>query len=94
MIINLFKEDVDATIESDRRTEVREATREALEGLRTEAFSSVKTGFDLYQQLKRLTSDSSYDNSAIASATRSLDKNMKQLDGSLKKGIALLQKGS
>jgi len=91
-IIKLFKEDVDTAIESDRRTQVREATREALESVKTDAFAAVKSGFDLYQELQRLTAGPSYDNGAIASATRSLDKKMKQLDGSLKKGIGLLQK--
>jgi len=91
-IINLFKEDVDAAIESDRRTDVSEATRKRLDPIRDQAFQSVKKSFDLYKQLEGLTAGTSYDNKAIASATKSLDGQVKKLDQSLKRGISILQK--
>jgi hypothetical protein len=92
-IITLLKEDVDLAIESNRRTEVGDAARAQLDPLRDEAFTAVKTSFDLYKQLERLCFGvSSYDNQAIASVAKSLDHEMKTLDKSLKKGIAVLQK--
>src|SRR4030095_7294941 len=91
-IINLFKEDVDAAIESDRRTDVSERCRKQLDPIRDQAFASVKTAFDLYKQLQGLTGGSSYDNRAIADTAKSLDRQIKQLDQSLKKGISILQK--
>ena len=91
-IINLFKEDVDLAIESDRQTDVTDTTRKALNPLRTDAFDSVKTSFASYKQLESLTSSGNYDNAAIATEVKTLDKEMKQLDRSLKKGISVLQK--
>jgi hypothetical protein len=92
-IITLLKEDVDLAIESNRRTEVADATRAQLDPLRDEAFSKVNTSFDLYKQLQKLCFGvSSYDNQAIAHVASSLDHEMKSLDKSLKKGIAVLQK--
>ncbi|HEY9869325.1 MAG TPA: hypothetical protein V6D08_09180 [Candidatus Obscuribacterales bacterium] len=91
-IIKLFKEDVDAAIESNRRTEVSESARKELDPLRDEAFAAVNSSFDLYKQLESLTGGPSYDNNSIASVTKELDKQMEQLDRSLKKGIAVLQK--
>lgn len=91
-IINLFKEDVDEAIETNRRTEVSEAARKSLDPLREQAFSSVKNSFDLFKQLENLTSGSYYDNGAIASTVKDLDNQLKQLDRSFKKGISVLQK--
>jgi hypothetical protein len=91
-IINLFKEDVDAAIESDERTEMSATGRKAIDPLREQAFASVKKSFSLYKELEGLTAVTSYDNDAIASATKSLDSQMKQLDRDLKKGIGILQK--
>lgn len=91
-IINLFKEDVDAAIESDSRTAVGAAARKALDPLREKAFASVKTSFDLYKQLVGLTAGATYDNNAIASVTKSLDVQIKQLDKDFKQAIGILQK--
>jgi len=91
-IIKLFKEDVDAAIESDRRTEVSAAARKKLDPLREKAFASVKTSFDLYAELEKLTSGSSYNNMTVASKTKDLNDQMKQLDQSFKRGIKILQK--
>jgi hypothetical protein len=91
-IINLFKEDVDAAIQSDSRTRVGAAARKALDPLREKAFVSVKTSFDLYQQLVGLTAGATYDNGAIASVTKSLDVQIKQLDKDFKAAIGILQK--
>jgi hypothetical protein len=91
-IINLFKEDVDAAIESNRQTNVSTKTREALDELRTNAFESVNKSFGLYKELEGLTAGASYDNAAIATEVKSLDNQMKKLDQSLKKGTSLLQK--
>jgi hypothetical protein len=91
-IINLFKEDVDAAIESDRHTNVSESTRKQLDPLREDAFSLVKSAFGTYKELEGLTAGSSFDNNAIATAAKSLDQDMKQLDKSFKKGISILQK--
>ncbi|MBY0358315.1 MAG: hypothetical protein K2W82_09970 [Candidatus Obscuribacterales bacterium] len=91
-IINLFKEDVDAAIESDRQADVSAATHEALSPLQNDAFETVKISFGLYKQLESLTSGPLYDNGAIATEVKKLDNQMKQLDRSLKKGISILQK--
>ncbi len=91
-IMNLFKEDVETAIESDRRTNVSEATREVLDPLRDDVFALVKSSFSTYQELEKLTGGSGYDSNAIASAAKGLDNQMKQLDRSLKKGISTLQK--
>jgi hypothetical protein len=91
-IINLFKEDVDAAIESNRRTEVSDKARKELDPLRDQAFSAVQKSFEIYKQLEGLTAGPSYDNNAIASATKSLNSQVKQLDKSFKKGISILQK--
>lgn len=92
-IINLFKEDVDAAIESNRRTNVRESTRQSLDPVRDEAFADVKSSFEIFNQLQKLTAaGGNYDNSAIAAAANSLDEKMKHLDRSLKRGISILQK--
>jgi hypothetical protein len=90
--IALFKEDVDIAIESDRQIDASEPTREALAPLRDEAFKSVNQSFNLYKQLEGLTSGSSYDNSSIAQVAQSLDKELKVMDKSLKKGVSILQK--
>lgn len=91
-IINLFKEDVDAAIQNDSRTSVGAVARKALDPLREKAFASVKTSFDLYQQLVGLTAGATYDNGAIASVTKSLDVQIKQLDKDFKAAISILQK--
>lgn len=91
-IIRLFKEDVDLAVESHRSVEASETTKEALEPLRTEAFAAVDNSFKIYEQLESLTRGNSFDNDSIASASKSLDKQMKELDRSLKKGISILQK--
>lgn len=91
-IINLFKEDVDTAIETDSRADVGSAARKALDPIREKAFASVKTSFDLYKQLVGLTAGSTYDNYAIATATKSLDGQIKQLDRDFKKAISILQK--
>ncbi len=91
-IITLFKEDVDTAIESDSRADVGDAARKALDPIREKAFASVKTSFDLYKQLVGLTAGSTYDNNSIASVTKSLDGQIKQLDRDFKKAISILQK--
>lgn len=91
-IINLFKEDVDLAIESNRQTDVNDSTRAAMAPLREEAFKSVEASFATYKQLEQLTSGRSYDNSMISATVKTLDKEMKTLDKSLKKGISILQK--
>ena len=91
-IIELFKEDVDAAIESNRRTDVSEDARQKLDPVRDQAFAGIKSAFEIYKQLQTLTSGTTYDNNAIATAAKSLDKQMKQLDQSLKRGISILQK--
>jgi len=90
--INLFKEDVDAAIETNRRTQVSDKARKQLDPVREEAFASVKSAFDVYKDLEKLTAGTTYDNSAIASTTKTLDSQMKKLDRALKKGISILQK--
>lgn len=91
-IIKLFKEDVDIAIESNRRTDVREAARTKLDPLREEVFSLVKKSYEVFDQLEKLTAGPSYNNSAIASATRELDNSVKGLDRTLKRGVGILQK--
>ncbi len=91
-IINLFKQDVDAAIESNRRTDIRESARKALDPVREEAFALVKGSFDLYKELERLTTGPTYDNQAIASTTTKLDQQIKRLDKTMKRGISILQK--
>lgn len=91
-IIKLFKEEVDTAIENNRQVEVGDATHKQLEPLRDEAFKLVKSSFDTLTQLESLTNSGSYNNQAIASASKSLDKQMKDLDKNLKKAISLLQK--
>lgn len=91
-IITLFKQDVDAAIESNRRTDVRDSTRKALDPVREEAFALVKGAFDLYTELERLTVGPNYDNQAISSTTTKLDNQIKRLDRTLKKGISILQR--
>jgi hypothetical protein len=90
-IIKLFKEDVDAALETDRQTLVSTAGREKLEPIRTTVFKLVGDSFGTFKQLESLTASGSYDNNAIASASKTLDGQMKQLDRSLKDGLKLLQ---
>ena len=91
-VIKLFKEDVDKAIESDRRVDISEAGRKKLDPLRQDAFAQVKASFEIYQQLEKLTSGSSFDNEAIATDSKHLDQHMKDLDRSFKKGISILQR--
>jgi hypothetical protein len=91
-IINLFKEDVDTAIETDSRADVGSAARKALDPIREKAFASVKTSFELYKQLVGLTAGNTFDNNSIASVTKSLDGQIKQLDRDFKKAIGILQK--
>jgi hypothetical protein len=91
-IIGLFKEDVDAAIESNRQTDVSDSTKEALSPLRTDAFEAVNSSAAIYKQLEGLTAGFNYNNAAIASDVKALDKQLKTLDKSLKKGIGILQK--
>ncbi len=91
-IIHLFKEDVDAALESDRRTDVSDASRKLLSSLRDSAFSLVKDAFTNYKELQTLTAAEQFDNRAIAGATSALDKKMKELDRVLKRALSLLEK--
>jgi len=91
-IITLFKEDVEAAIESDRRTEVTERGRKQLDPIREEVFSLVKASFDDYKTLESLTAGEAYDNRAIATTTRALDKRIRRLDGRLKRAVSILQR--
>lgn len=91
-IINLLKEDVDLAVESNRRTEVSEQTKKSLDPLREDAFGCVKSAFATYKQLEQLTSGDTYDNGAIASAAKQLDKEVRDLDRKFKRGISILQK--
>jgi hypothetical protein len=91
-IMTLFKEDVDQAIEDNRRTDVSEATKKSLDPLRDTAFSTIKNAFETYKQLEQLTTASNYDNSAISTAAKTLDSQMKGLDKSLKDGIKILQR--
>jgi hypothetical protein len=90
--IKLFKEDIDQAIESNRQTDVSEGAHKTLDPLRQEAFGSVNKSFEIYKQLEGLTVGRDYDNKAIAASTKDLDKQLKQLDNSLKNGIRVLQK--
>lgn len=90
--LTLFKEDVDIAIESDRHVDASERTKEALAPLRSEAFGAVEKSFKIFQQLESLTQGPSFDNESIATNAKSLDKELKELDRSLKKGISILQK--
>jgi hypothetical protein len=92
-IINLFKEDVDVALETNRRSDVREKAQESLTPIRTTAFEQVKKSFDIYKQLSTLTSGNNpIDQPAIAARVKELDSTMKELDKSLKRGISILQK--
>lgn len=91
-IMNLFKEDVDDAIENDRRTDVGDSARKELDPIKEQVFALVKQSFGTYKELETLTGGSSYDNGTIATAAKSLDNEMKQLDRSLKKGMSILQK--
>jgi hypothetical protein len=90
-IIKLFKEDVDAALQMDRQTLVSAGGRQKMDPIRTNIFKLVEDSFGTYKQLETLTSSGSYDNNAIASASKTLDGQMKQLDKSLKDGLKLLQ---
>lgn len=90
-IIELFKEDVDAAIESNMRTNVSSSARRSLDPLREDVFARVKASFDTYKQLQQLTAGNTYDNNSIASVSKSLDNQMKELDKQLKRGISILQ---
>ena len=91
-IIELLKEDVDAAIESNRRTHVSASARQSLDPLREDVFSRVKSSFDTFKQLQQLTAGNIYDNNAIATSVKSLDNQMKAVDRQLKRGISILQK--
>jgi hypothetical protein len=91
-IIKLFKEDVDLAIEDNRRTDVSDKTRKTLDPLRDEAFELVKQSFEVYKTLENLTAGPNYNNAEISTATKNLDKQMKLLDKTFKKGISILQK--
>lgn len=91
-IMNLFKEDVDNAIESNRQTDVSEAAREVLDPIKANVFALVKSSFSAYKELEDLTSGSGYDSAKIASVSNNLDAHMKRLDQTLKKGISALQK--
>jgi len=91
-IIKLFKEEVDVAIEDNRRVDASAATIKQIEPLRDQAFKSVHSSFETLTQLEKLTSTSAYNNQAIATASKSLDKNMKDLDKNLKRAISILQK--
>lgn len=91
-IIALFKEDVDHAIESDRHTNVSASARKSLDPLRNDAFSAVKKSNETYKALEKATKGPGYDNASIASMTKTLDNQMKQLDKSLKRAISILQK--
>lgn len=91
-IINLFKEDVDQAIESNRRTDVSDKAKKTLDPLREEVFASVKQAFEMYKNLENLTAGPSYDNPAIASAANNMDKHFRGLDKTLKRAIKILQK--
>lgn len=91
-IIKLFKEDVDSAMESNRKTDVGDTTRTSLDPIRTNAFEAINDSFALYTKLVGLTAGAPYDNDAIASDVKSLDREMKELDVDLKKAINLLQK--
>jgi hypothetical protein len=93
-IINLFKEDVDVAIETDRRTDVSDKTKKTLDQIRAEAFESIKKSFEDFTQLEVLTNTTNYDNAAISNEVTKLDNQMKTLDRTLKKGITILQKES
>lgn len=91
-IIKLFKEEVDAAIEDNRRLDAGENTRKQLEPLRDQAFKGVQSSFESLVQLEKLTNTTAYNNQAIASTSKNLDKQMKDLDRNLKKAIGILQK--
>ena len=92
--IKLFKEDVDTAIETNRRTDVSGSVQTAINAIREDVFSLVKSSFETYKTLEGLTAvqGDNYDNKAIATASKSLDNDMKKLDKALKKGIDILQK--
>lgn len=92
--IKLFKEDVDSAIETNRRTDVSGSAQTAINAIREEVFSLVKSSFETYKTLEGLTAiqGDNYDNQGIATAAKSLDNDMKKLDKTLKKGIDILQK--
>jgi hypothetical protein len=53
----------------------------------------VQASTETFKALERATaSGPSYDNSGIATLTKTLDSQMRQLDKSMKKGISILQK--
>jgi hypothetical protein len=91
-IIKLFKEDVDAAIESNRRTEVDDSTRKTLDSLRTDVFARVQKAFEIVTQLEPLTGGPTFENTKVAELAKSLDEEMKQLDRSLKRGMSVLQR--
>lgn len=91
-IIKLFKQEVDTTIENNRIVDASETTRKQLAPLRDQAFASVKQSSDTLVQLERLTSSRPYDNKMIAQVSQFLDKQMKDLDKSLKRAVSILQK--
>lgn len=91
-LMNLFKEDTNIAIETDRQVDASESAKKSLEPIRTQAISDVQSAYEVFKSLEALTAGSNYDQPAVVSASKSLDKKMKDLDKSFKKGIAILQK--
>lgn len=91
-IIKLFKEDVDYAMETERRTEMRDAAMESFKPLKAEAFDLVNLSFQRFKRLEELTGGDTFDQSSIASEAQSLDSEMKKLDRVLKNAVAILQK--
>jgi hypothetical protein len=91
-IMKLFKEDVDQAAQSDMRTDVGPNARKQLDPLREQAIAAVNSSFEVYKQLEALTSGQNYDNGSIASTTKALDKQIKQVDQYFKKAISIMQK--
>ncbi|MBX9694641.1 MAG: hypothetical protein K2Z81_19800 [Cyanobacteria bacterium] len=91
-IMKLFKEDVDAAIENNNRAEVSSSARQKLDPMREDAFKRVKNSFDLYEKLEKLTEGPPYQADQAASLCEQIDREMKQLDKTLKRGMGILKK--
>lgn len=91
-LMNLFKEDTTIAIETDRKVDASDSAKKALDPLRAQAIASVQSAYEVFQSIESLTAGESYDQPAVVSASKSLDKKMKELDKCLKKAIAILQK--
>ncbi|MDZ4837674.1 MAG: hypothetical protein SGJ27_28140 [Candidatus Melainabacteria bacterium] len=91
-IIKLFKEDVDAAIQSDRRTDVSDEATKQLDPLREQAFTLIKTAFDDFQKIEQLSAGPTFANKTISTASEKLDADMKELDKILKKGMSIISK--